>query len=327
MRGGSSSDQIDRLVKMLAISDNVPDRDVRRLRHSRRPDAAGERVLILGGRRFLVIYDEDGRQDIVAMEDGPIKDAVARSARSVAAVFHANSLEKQNGGVTLNHEVAAEKFGFVPSTRFGDQPTAATGTAFVVGERHLLTAGHNISEGNKKVKRFVFGYEVDSRGAARLQVPKEWVFTPVRLQKVEDARGADWALVEVDRALDRDPLHLSTKPVEKEDRVYYIGFPRGLPIKYAGGARVMDPGTGPFFKANLDTFKGCSGAPVFDKDNNVVGIHVRGIEESASVAGGWTDRKVVTGEGDAQGEEVTKISALPQELLRMLQDTPRRAQA
>ena len=317
MYRGSSGDQIDMLVKLLASSDKVRDEVSQRPRHMGPHGTLDQRTIVLGGRRFLVIYDKDGRQDIVMIEDSSLRETVARSALSVAAVFHQDSLVDVHGGVGLVAEVAANKFNLVPTTRFHDQPTAAAGTAFVVGEYHLLTAGHNIAIGNQATRRFVFGYQVDETGEARLQVPKDWVYQPEKVERVRDSTGADWALVKVDRKLDRPPLTLRRTEIKKGEQVYYIGYPRGLPIKYAGEARVLDPGAGPYFRANLDTFKGSSGSPVFDAEHRVIGIHVRGIKESEQVdGGGWTDRRVTTGEGDAVGEEVTKISAIRDDLLQ-----------
>jgi V8-like Glu-specific endopeptidase len=56
-----------------------------------------------------------------------------------------------------------------------------------------------------------------------------------------------------------------------------IGYPSGLPAKLAGGAKVFGTASPFFFSANLDTFGGNSGSPVFNAGSNrVVGILVRG---------------------------------------------------
>src|SRR5262249_37357901 len=59
--------------------------------------------------------------------------------------------------------------------------------------------------------------------------------------------------------------------------VHVIGHPSGLPAKFAGGAAVRNNQPNAFFVANLDTYGGNSGSPVFNSDTHVVeGILVRG---------------------------------------------------
>lgn len=313
MHPGSSSDQIDMLVKLLSTSEKVRDQDIRRPRHwSGHLDPSGHKVTLLG-EGFLVIYGNDSRYDVVAIHDLKRQEAVLESARSVAAVFSTLCLKPAGERVDIVSERAGKKFNFVPGARFGMQRTAATATAFVVGEQHMLTAGHAITMENCNERRFVFGYRVDERGETCLQVPSEWVYKPVEVQGVADTQGADWALVKVDRKIDRPPLRRRTRPVKKGEAVYYVGYPWGLPLKYAGQAVVMDATPQAYFKANLDTFTGASGSPVFDDNNEVVGVHVRGIEQTVFDRSkkAWAERRVRSGTGDAMGQEVTRITAIP----------------
>lgn len=314
MHRRSASDQIDMLVKLLSSSENV--RDQRKERPRQLSDHSiplDQRVVFVGGRRFLVIYGKDSRHEVVAIKDPARQGSVVERARSVAALFPTDRLTFTGDRVDLVSERAGTKFNFVPNARFGDQQTAAVGTAFVVGEQHMLTAGHCINEENYSELRFVFGYRVDEQGQTCLQIPKAWIYEPVDVRSVQDTRGADWALVKVDRKIDRPPLRYRLRPVEKGEPVYYIGYPWGLPIKYAGHAVVLDPGPQAYFKADLDTFTGASGSPVFDDNDQVVGVHVRGIEQTTynKAKGAWAERRVKTGRGDATGEEITKITEIP----------------
>ncbi|MDD5320391.1 MAG: hemopexin repeat-containing protein [Methylococcales bacterium] len=56
-----------------------------------------------------------------------------------------------------------------------------------------------------------------------------------------------------------------------------IVHPVGLPTKFGGGATVRDNSPSAFFLANLDTYGGNSGSPVFNSSTHEVeGILVRG---------------------------------------------------
>ncbi|MGZ4885265.1 MAG: hypothetical protein ACXV5H_07070 [Halobacteriota archaeon] len=61
-------------------------------------------------------------------------------------------------------------------------------------------------------------------------------------------------------------------------RVHMIGHPAGLPTNFAGGAAVRSNKPCAFFVANLDTYAGNSGSPVFySGTHEVEGILVGGI--------------------------------------------------
>ena len=56
-----------------------------------------------------------------------------------------------------------------------------------------------------------------------------------------------------------------------------IGYPSGLPVKIAfGDETVLMRKEGPWLIANLDTYGGNSGSPVFNAQGEVEGILVRG---------------------------------------------------
>lgn len=61
------------------------------------------------------------------------------------------------------------------------------------------------------------------------------------------------------------------------DPVAVIGYPYGLPLKYAAGAQVRRTET-EYFIGNLDIFAGSSGSPVISTQTGLVeGILVRGV--------------------------------------------------
>lgn len=73
-------------------------------------------------------------------------------------------------------------------------------------------------------------------------------------------------------------LNFSTTPPPGNRLLWTAGFPRGLPLKYGEGS------TSPYnltnnnlrVRHNLTTFPGASGSPIFNANNEVVAIHVRG---------------------------------------------------
>lgn len=261
--------------------------------------------------------------DVIEVRDEALREDLARSAESVAAIFSKADLIRAGAGYDLVHKPLYKRQGLSEAVRFAHQASAAGATAFVVGPVHVMTAAHCIDRNMLDETRFVFGYRVEEGGSTRLHVPDAWVFRAKALieWQYEPTTGRDWAIVEVDRPIGRAPLRLRyDQPVRMEETVYYLGHPRGLPMKYGGIAQVIDLGTDVFFRANIDSFKGASGAPVFDADHRVVGIHVRGIVESVldKTSMSVFDRVVQTGSPEAIGEDVVRVSQVPKPKLQSI---------
>ena len=126
-----------------------------------------------------------------------------------------------------------------------------------------------------------------------------------RSPNVDD--GTDWALVQLDRPVTgHKPLKVrTTGKIGDKQSLFVIGHPTGLPQKYAPRAKVRDNTPAAFFVANLDTYGGNSGSPVFNSSNRVVeGILVRG--ESDFVSNGSCFVSLVCPTTGCRGEDVMR---------------------
>jgi hypothetical protein len=121
--------------------------------------------------------------------------------------------------------------------------------------------------------------------------------------------GADWALVRVDRAVANHlvvPIRRSGK-IEDGQAVHVIGHPVGLPAKFADGAAVRENRAEEFFVANLDTYGGNSGSPVFNSvTHEVEGVLVRG--ETDFVTVGNCRKSLVCPDLGCRGEDCTRTT-------------------
>jgi hypothetical protein len=90
--------------------------------------------------------------------------------------------------------------------------------------------------------------------------------------------------------------------------VHVIGHPVGLPAKYAPNATVRDNAPAAFFVANLDTYGGNSGSPVFNSDTHEVeGILVRGERDFQTTPQGCTISFLCPNTG-CRGEDCTRTT-------------------
>ena len=126
----------------------------------------------------------------------------------------------------------------------------------------------------------------------------------------EFTQNMDFALIKLDRkVVGRKPLKLADKRVELGQKIFVMGHPSGLPLKYADGARVFET-EDVYFSTNLDTFGGNSGSPVFNAETfEVAGILVRG------------DTDYVMSFED-NGERCTKVNICDAQRENCLEDDP-----
>jgi len=212
--------------------------------------------------------------------------------------------------------------------RFSEQPVGAFCSGVLVGKDLVMTAGHCITDEYAcRQARIVFGYAVKKEGdMAVTRVPADEVYNCSRILKrfqsgepgspapAGQKLGPDFALIQLDREVKgHKPLVINrNEGVKAGDGVFVIGHPLGLPLKVAGAANVRDNSKVGYFVADLDTFGGNSGSPVFNASTKKIeGILVRGANDMLpSPDGRYCLRMATYEQTGGRGEDVTKISVL-----------------
>jgi len=229
------------------------------------------------------IYGQDNRKDLYLVSSDPL---VTKSADAVVSLFDETRIIPLEDGTTkIVNKIYGTEYRLCEKEPFFRQPCSAFCSGVLVAPDIVATAGHCIdtqSTGTPPLVdiRFVFGYRMRDKDNAELVVSSNEVYRGKEIiQRVYTAGGADWALVRLNRTVTGHspvPIRRGSKVSNAED-VYVIGHPRGLPAKFADGAIVRENSNADFFVANLDTYGGNSGSPVFNrKTHEVEGILVRG---------------------------------------------------
>ena len=221
------------------------------------------------------VYGADDRQEVASLR-GPF----AKDADSAVALVAAGSMAPlPNGRSRLVAPALGTARSLCPGQRFAAQPTAAFCSGVLVGPDLVVTAGHCVSPTSLDETRFVFGYRV-AGGKVQTDIAARDIYRGAGiLTAIEDDLGADYAVVRLDRPVLGHAiaklLHPATVSVGRP--VFIVGYPSGLPAKFAAGAQVLRTSRAGYLEANLDSFGGNSGSPVFDaRTHAVVGILVRG---------------------------------------------------
>jgi V8-like Glu-specific endopeptidase len=268
--------------------------------------------------REKVIYGVDGRLDLYQVTEA----RQLEKSTSVAALVRNNRLQQGADGrwSLMPAATLSSAKGVCRQEAFADQPVVAFCSSFLIAPRVLVTAGHCVKNAAALAGfKAVFGYAMRNRSSLE-PIAADAVYSAVKLRgRLEEEDGADWAVLELDRDVKgRAPLPLRNRGlVPIREPLYVIGFPAGLPMKVAGGAEVRDNQPADFFVANLDSYGGNSGSPVFSEiSGEVEGVLVRGETDFIySPERKCMESKVCPTTG-CRGEDVTRIAAVPGELLR-----------
>lgn len=231
---------------------------------------------------MLVIYDfdgdKDGRKDWYDSDDTTKKI----SAQTVCLVQKENLRRLEDGSYELITQPLQSAQLLCGSERFVNQPVAGFCSGFVVSSDLIVTAGHCL-EGTL-LSRFVivFDFYMTDGKTARTRYKASEIYEPIEKLALGDNEltGLDFAVLRVDRALPSERIATIRKtPVNKDEPVTVIGYPCGMPVKIATGAKVIDASASEYFLADVDTYVGNSGSPVYDASYAVVGVLVRGEED------------------------------------------------
>jgi hypothetical protein len=284
--------------------------------------------------RQRIVYGIDDRLDLYQVTSKPIR----RVADAVVALVKASDLRRGTDGTfSLETESYREAFDLCSSETFVSQPIGCFCSGFLVAPDVVATAGHCVkSDADLRSMRFVFGFRMENATTPKTTFGADDVYAGKTMigRKLTDS-GTDWALVRLDRrVVGREPLPVrATGKVAASQRLFVIGHPCGLPQKYAPGAIVRDNSPDTHFVANLDTYGGNSGSPVFNAATRMVeGILVRG--ETDFVSSGQCNVSLVCPTSGCRGEDVTraaewvgKIPASPKRIRRSSERAKRGSKA
>ncbi len=254
-----------------------------------------------------VIYGTDDRQDIYEIGDPSLLTDTA----SVVALLDASDIaDNGDGTATLNGDLLGDRYNLCADEPFRDQPTIAFCTGFLVDPSLVATAAHCVDVGSLASVRFVFGYEMSSPTTAVTRISTTEIYRAIRIIGREiGTEGTDWAVVQLDRPVPNHPFVRIRRTGKIADAagVHVIGHPSGLPKKHAGNATVRDNAPARFFSANLDTYGGNSGSPVFNTaTHEVEGILVRG--ETDYVSNGACTVSNICPVNGCRGEDCTRTT-------------------
>jgi len=258
--------------------------------------------------RQRAIYGVDDRKDVKDVTD---KKVLALAEASVALVEAADLQPAADGGWTLKTTSYRTDYDLCANEPFASQPLGCFCSGALVAADVIATAGHCVKNTADLAHiRFVFGFRMVDAQAARTTFAANDVYEGREvIGRALTESGTDWALVRLSRkVVGRKPVAFRTSgKIAGDATLFVIGHPCGLPQKFAGGARVVDNSEKMYFAANLDTYGGNSGSPVFSaKTLKIEGLLVRG--QTDFVSNGDCNVSTVFPTTGSGGEDVTRAT-------------------
>lgn len=245
---------------------------------------------------LAAIYGEDSRRD-AALAPSEIRKFQSGMAVLVSKQFILREPETASYQLDLR-PIHQEGYQLCTDQRFQHQPTASPScTGFLIGDDLLLTAGHcMVNHGRVERTRtafcedfvWLFDYSANSDGQINLgnRTQQEIAECAEVIEAVFEVSvdpisrrptfGEDYAIIRLQRKLpERARFELNTNFRPDAQPLYALGYPLGLPLKFAWGRflKILEDGK---IRTNIDIQEGNSGSPVFGRDGKVVGIHVNG---------------------------------------------------
>ena len=214
---------------------------------------------------------------------------------------------------------------------FWDQPRPGFCTGFKVGPDLVATAGHCIRPSSElrpgemgcNELRLIFGFrKTKTQPLADRDIPAANIYRCVDVL-AGHLDQEDWRIIRVDRTINAPQVSMRTEgrpPLGTPLTV--VGHPAGLPVTIADGATVQRHRP-TFFSADLDTYQGNSGSPIFNSDRLrtgelfVEGILVRGENDFVQDTPCLLSRRCPLF-SSCRGEDATYSSLLEPALRRLL---------
>ncbi|MEE2744295.1 MAG: serine protease [Bdellovibrionota bacterium] len=257
-----------------------------------------------------VIYGKDNRRDLFELNNS----RWIHNSRGIAALVLKRKIKNipgYPGIVELKTEVMDD---LCEDEKFYGQGQLASCSGFLVGKNLLVTAGHCIKSLKEcKKNRWVFGFDLGQEDKDYTKISKKNIYECVEIIDYSLDDSTDFSLLRLNRdVFEREPLAIrEVGKVKIGEALYLGGHPSGLPLKMSGHAWVRKNSNENYFSANLDSFEGNSGGPVFNSNDHFVeGILVRGEDDYI-----WDDKRDCFKvkkclDWSCSGEEVTRISAI-----------------
>ena len=218
-----------------------------------------------------------------------IKDQeVLNDADSVVAIITSDQIQDNSDGTfSLRSHEFGDSYNLCSDEKYREQPVVAFCSGVLINSDVIATTGHCINSINLSEIRFIFGFKLNSINETNIVFNNSEIYKGKKIiNRILTDNGQDYALVKLDKQVMNHKIsriRIDGK-ISDNAKVHVIGHPCGLPLKVGDNAIIKDNDNESYFVANLDTYGGNAGSPVFNSNTHEIeGILARGETDFISI--------------------------------------------
>lgn len=224
---------------------------------------------------FGVVYQTDSRKNV-----GFNQDDYPPSLQSSATVFLLYKKEIPRVPYTLGEAQPL----LCSDERFLNEPVVGFCSGVLIAPNQVLTAGHCIKNKSEcEEAAFIFGHTYESSQQRKLSQQKIYTCDHIVSRELKGAGkySIDYAVIQLDREVEGvTPVRVASNTTPSiGEQVISMSYPLGLPLKQDIGVVAEADKSSNQIMVEVDTFKGSSGSPLFNKAGELLGILTNGSDD------------------------------------------------
>jgi len=205
---------------------------------------------------------------------------VQELARSVPALIQKHRIHKVGENKFSLRGTPMRELQMCQDETFSDESLIANCSASLIAPDKVLTAAHCLNSVGYECSTYSVVFDYQNDGSNEYVLDGNQIYQCKKILYFDfkrDLSGVDLAVIELDRpVLDRTPVRLK-KGVSAGEELFMIGYPLGISQKVVESGKVLSVDKkNVSFKTDLDSFSVNSGGPIFNSQNEQVGVLVRG---------------------------------------------------